>query len=118
YRDHGDYTKLNRGGKKLRIHRYTLTITKGEILPGLQIRHLCNNPSCINPDHLEVGTAMDNAQDRKKNKRQRKKAKRLTNEEKQPILCDTEHTIPELAELYDVSYNTICKVRRDRNEKR
>jgi hypothetical protein len=30
----------------------------------LVVRHRCDNPICVNPDHLEIGTAKDNAQDR------------------------------------------------------
>jgi ParB-like chromosome segregation protein Spo0J len=37
---------------------------RGPIAEGMLIRHLCNNPACVNPDHLEQGTHWDNAQDR------------------------------------------------------
>lgn len=33
-------------------------------IEGLVIRHRCDNPSCINPTHLETGTPMDNVMDR------------------------------------------------------
>lgn len=105
--DHGGYAKLFRGGKELKMHRYTFTIKKGEILPGLQMRHLCNNPSCVNPDHLVPGTAEDNGLDRRMNNRERKKTKRLTDDEKLAIYYDREHSIPELAKIYEVTYNTI-----------
>ena len=36
----------------------------GPIPPGLIIRHRCDNPTCINLDHLELGTQLDNIQDR------------------------------------------------------
>jgi hypothetical protein len=35
----------------------------GEIPQGHLIRHKCDNPKCINPDHLETGTNYDNVQD-------------------------------------------------------
>lgn len=46
-----------------RAHRYAYRLHKGEIPEGLMVRHLCGNKVCVNPDHLEVGTMADNAQD-------------------------------------------------------
>jgi hypothetical protein len=37
---------------------------KAKIPEGMIIRHLCNNPRCINPEHLAIGTHYDNVQDR------------------------------------------------------
>lgn len=48
------------------LHRWSYEYHKGPIPQGLLVRHLCNNPCCANPDHLEVGTVKDNAQDREK----------------------------------------------------
>jgi hypothetical protein len=38
------------------------------------VRHKCDNPPCINPEHLELGTYSDNSQDRKARGRQATKA--------------------------------------------
>lgn len=47
-------------GKAWSVHRLTYTWHKGEIAPGLQIDHLCRNPICCNPDHLEMVTQQEN----------------------------------------------------------
>jgi hypothetical protein len=41
-------------------HRISYIIHKGEIPDGLMICHTCNNPPCINPNHLYAGTSSDN----------------------------------------------------------
>lgn len=46
-----------------RAHRYAYQAHKGPIPDGLMVRHLCGNKMCVNPQHLEVGTMADNAQD-------------------------------------------------------
>lgn len=44
-------------------HRWSFQFFKGPIPEGLWICHACDNPSCVNPDHLWAGTAQQNAQD-------------------------------------------------------
>ncbi len=41
-------------------HRYAYERARGPIPDGHHIDHLCNNPRCVNPDHLEAVTAAEN----------------------------------------------------------
>jgi len=51
-------------GKRVFAHRLLWEEFNGSIPEGLIIRHKCDNPPCVNPNHLDIGTYKDNAHDR------------------------------------------------------
>lgn len=53
-------------GQQKRAHRVALERKLGrEILPNMQCLHKCNNPSCVNPAHLEEGSNRTNQHQRR-----------------------------------------------------
>lgn len=51
--------------KAVGAHRYAFMLANGPIPDGLHVLHICDNPPCVNPAHLRLGTQRDNMQDRK-----------------------------------------------------
>lgn len=48
----------------LLAHRVAWQLANGPIPRGLLVRHRCDHPECVNPDHLLLGTDADNIRDR------------------------------------------------------
>jgi HNH endonuclease len=61
--DKDGYGSLCVNSKKTRVHREAYRLFVGEIPSGLLVLHSCDNPVCINPDHLFLGTYADNRRD-------------------------------------------------------
>jgi hypothetical protein len=67
------YCTISINGKSKRLHRFIYESCFGLIPKGLSVRHRCDTPTCINPEHLELGTHLDNMRDKVERKRNRTK---------------------------------------------
>lgn len=56
--------------REMKTHRYSYELAKGKIPPEMLVRHSCDNPRCVNPDHLLLGTQQDNMTDKVQRGRQ------------------------------------------------
>lgn len=63
-KDGDGYGMFSIRGYQIRAHRYAYMQHYGDIPDGLIVMHKCDNPSCINPEHLILGTIADNNKDR------------------------------------------------------
>lgn len=65
-RNNQGYGVLQRGRDKKMIgaHRYSYERANGPIPKGMCVMHSCDNPGCVNPAHLSIGTWGDNNRDR------------------------------------------------------
>lgn len=60
----GGYGRFWINGKRYRAHRYALQCHLGRPIPdGMNVCHRCDLPSCVNPEHLFIGTQSENMLD-------------------------------------------------------
>lgn len=64
YLDKDGYGQFFVNKKCFKAHRFAYLVEKGDIPKGLLVCHSCDNPSCVNPNHLWVGTDQDNIDDK------------------------------------------------------
>jgi hypothetical protein len=57
------YGKFSFGREHFLAHRSSWHLLRGPIPDGMCVLHKCDNRRCVNPDHLFVGSEMDNTQD-------------------------------------------------------
>jgi len=112
------YGQIGISGKIVRAHRVSWELANGPIPKGICVLHHCDNPSCVNPSHLFLGTKLDNAQDAIKKGRyvnlrgEDNGAAELTEQDVHEIRQMLGRGIPQrvIAKKYGVSKSTVTRI--------
>jgi hypothetical protein len=115
------YGYLLRGGHQILAHRFAWTVSFGPIPSGLVVCHACDVRPCVRPDHLALGTQVDNMTDMAQKGRARmvreqrgeaNKVARLTDESVREIraLYAKGDTLDSIGRQYSVNPGTIWHV--------
>jgi hypothetical protein len=98
-------------GRHWMAHRYSYIKHKGAIPEGMIVRHTCDNPACINAEHLIAGTQQNNIDDCVAKGRRYKHDRKITPEqvEEMELLRGQGATYKALGEKYGVTKQTIYR---------
>lgn len=122
YRDRNGYGKLNYQGGPQLASRISWLLHHGSIPEGLCVCHKCDNPQCVNPEHLFVGTHADNMQDMTEKGRAKKRGlkgeelhqSKLT-EETVRMIRSNEESDAVIAKKLGISRVTVYDIRKRRS---
>lgn len=109
------YGRLTVNGIPKKAHRFMWEMTHGSIPSDMHVLHSCDNPACVNPAHLFLGTHQDNMKDKIKKGRSNKGAKnghaKLTASDVAKIKeLNGSITQKEISQIFSVSQVQISRI--------
>ena len=107
YKNTSGYGTIKVDGQMLLAHRVAYSFFIGPIPQGMCVLHSCDNPKCVNPKHLWLGTNYDNVQDKVKKGRAGAKLK----PKDIPIIKTSTLSAKQLGTYFGVSAEQIRNVR-------
>lgn len=111
YRNQNGYGQFSIDGKLYLSHRVSYRIHNADCIENLVVRHTCDNPSCVNPDHLESGSHKDNMKDMVERNRSPHCVLSLETVREIKLRLENGETGKALSEEYSVSKSSISRIK-------
>ncbi len=107
--DKQGYGCFNDRSTTVKAHRWSYKLFKGSLIGGPGVCHTCDNPICVNPDHLYLGTPLQNAKDKMDRNRWGNPRKRYTDLQIEACLClnNSGFSSYEISELLNISVQGV-----------
>lgn len=119
YRDPNGYGRMDVSDRPMLAHRVSYLVHYGSIPDGMAVLHKCDQPKCVNPEHLFLGTQADNVRDMHAKGRARKRALRgpehgmaKLDERKVRAIRAWQGSLKDIAARYGITASTACDVRK------
>jgi hypothetical protein len=106
-------------GRNAQVTAWELTHSPVEKYSGVYVCHTCDNPLCVNPDHLFLGTLLDNARDRHSKGRDAymkgsaNPSAKITESDAiaiRELHSSGAHSVRDIAERYNLSLNSVRRI--------
>ncbi|MEG4350181.1 HNH endonuclease signature motif containing protein [Microcoleus sp. LAD1_D3] len=114
------YGQFHLKRSRMNASRASFLIYNGDIPEGMFVCHKCDNPPCVNPEHLFLGTHTENMRDMVEKGRSNRGSKnpqsKLTEKEVfqiKALLVETNLTVERISILFDVSQRTIAYIKQN-----
>ena len=105
--------------RNIYAHRLSFELFKGPLPKGAHLMHSCDTPRCINPDHLSIGSPLDNARDMRDKDRhlngERNASAKLTEKQVVAIKALLAHScLPQkvIAKLFGIQQMQVSRIKR------
>ena len=111
--DRKGYPRTSRNGIAVRLNRIAYEAYYAEPIPdNMQVCHTCDNPNCINPEHLFLGTAQDNVDDMRAKGREYKPGNGFLTNEDYDDIYELDLPTSAIAEIYGISTGHVRRIKR------
>lgn len=109
--DDDGYGGFSFDGHEWQAHRIAWLFAFGEIPDGLKVCHSCDNPACVNPHHLFLGTSADNSADAARKDRMAKKLSAKEVAQIREMLKNTQMSQSQIAKVFRITQSNVSRIK-------